>query len=156
MKAPFDRPAMPWTMSLLTLLVATCVGCAPEDPDPTSPTLTWISINATAFQSASENVTVTLGYQDHQGDLGWADPDRHALEVQDQRLDAPDTYHIPPLTPEGMALDISGTFEVTIPPLFLLGTGGDEETRLTFRITDRAGHASNTVQSPVILITDTL
>ena len=156
MKAQFDRPVMPWTMSLLTLLVAPCVGCAPEDPDPTSPSLTWISINATAFQSASENVTVTLGYQDHQGDLGWVDPDRHALEVQDQRLDAPDTYHIPPLTPEGMALDISGTFEVTIPPLFLLGTGGDEETRLTFRITDRAGHASNTVQSPVILITDTL
>jgi hypothetical protein len=139
--------------ALLTLSFA---GCAPEDPNPVAPTLTWIAINATEFQSASESVVVTLGYQDHQGDIGWEDPDRHALDIQDERLDAPDTYHIPPLTPDGIALDIAGTFEVTIPPLFLLGNGGDEQTRFTFRITDRAGHASNTVQSPVILITDTL
>ena len=79
-----------------------------------------------------------------------------ALEVQDDRLDAPDTYHIPPLTPDGMELDIDGTFVVNLPPLFLLGNGGDEPTRLTFRITDRAGHVSNAVVSPVILITDTL
>lgn len=156
MKALITSPSAPLALSLIAALVVTWIGCAPEDLDPVSPTLTWISINATEFQSATEPVTVTLGYQDHQGDLGWADPDRHSLDVQDQRLDAPDTYHIPPLTPDGMALDISGTLEVTIPPLFLLGTGGDEETRLTFRITDRAGHASNTVQSPVILITDTL
>jgi hypothetical protein len=45
---------------------------------------------------------------------------------------------------------------VHLPPLFLLGNGGDEMTRLTFRITDRAGHASNVVQSPLLLITDTL
>ena len=156
MKAPFIIPPDLWAFPLTAILVATLLGCTADDPDPVSPTLTWISINATEFQSASENVTVTLGYQDHQGDLGWTDPDRHALDVQDQRLDAPDTYHIPPLTPDGMALDISGTFEVILPPLFLLGTGGDEETRLTFRITDRAGNSSNTVQSPVILITDTL
>ena len=141
----------------IAAVAAATSGCSPEEPDPVSPTLTWISINATEFQSASQNAVVTLGYQDHQGDLGWTDPDRHALDIQDERLNAPDTYHIPPLTPDGMELDISGTFEVTVPPLFLLGNGGgDEQTRLTFRITDRAGNVSNTVQSPVILITDTL
>ena len=55
-----------------------------------------------------------------------------------------------------MDLDIDGTFLVNLPPLFLLGNGGDEQTRLTFRITDRAGNASNEVGSPLILITDTL
>ena len=144
------------TLCWLALIAASQFGCSPEEPDPVSPTLTWISINATAFESASENAIITLGYQDHQGDLGWSDPDRHALEVLDERLDAPDTYHIPPLTPDEMELDINGIFEVTIPPLFLLGNGGDEQTRLTFRITDRAGNVSNTVQSPVILISDTL
>lgn len=130
--------------------------CAPEDPAPTEPELTWVSINASAFESATTPVVVTLAYRDHQGDLGWDDPDRHALEVQDERLDAPDTYHIPPLTPDGMELDIDGTFVVNLPPLFLLGNGGDEQTRLTFRVTDRAGHASNLVTSPILLITDTL
>ena len=101
-------------------------------------------------------MTVTLSYRDHQGDLGWSDPDVHALEVRDTRLDNPDTYHVPPLTPDGMELDIDGTFLVNLPPLFLLGNGGDEQTRLTFRITDRAGNASNEVESPLILITDTL
>jgi len=60
------------------------------------------------------------------------------------------------LTPDGMELDIDGTFVVNLPPLFLLGNGGDEQTRLTFRITDRAGNASNIAESPTILITDTL
>ena len=132
------------------------VGCQPETVDPVEPRLEWVDINSTAFASAETPVVVTLAYQDHQGDLGWADPDRHALEVQDDRLEAPDTYHIPPLTPDEMELDIDGTFVVHLPPLFLLGNGGDEMTRLTFRITDRAGHASNLVQSPLLLITDTL
>jgi hypothetical protein len=140
------------------VLVAPMVwtGCQPETVDPVEPQLEWIDINATAFESAQTPVVVTLGYKDHQGDLGWADPDRHALEVQDERLEAPDTYHIPPLTPDEMELDIDGTFIVHLPPLFLLGNGGDEMTRLTFRVTDRAGHASNVVQSPLLMITDTL
>ena len=118
--------------------------------------LGFVSINATEVESSTTPLTVTLSYRDHQGDLGWSDPDVHALEVRDTRLDNPDTYHVPPLTPDGMELDIDGTFLVNLPPLFLLGNGGDEQTRLTFRITDRAGNASNEVESPLILITDTL
>ena len=130
--------------------------CTPEEVKPTAPEIGWVSINALTVESSATPITVTLSYRDHQGDLGWDDPDRHALEVRDTRLDSPDTYHFPPLTPEGMELDIDGTFVVNLPPLFLLGNGGDEQTRLTFRITDRAGNASNEVESPVILITDTL
>lgn len=131
-------------------------GCSPDSVDPVEPELTWVSIEAETVESATTPLVVTLAYRDHQGDLGWEDPDQHALEVQDERLNAPDTYHIPPLTPDGMELDIDGTLVITLPPLFLLGNGGDEPTRLTFRITDRAGHVSNAVVSPVILITDTL
>ena len=70
MKALITSPSAPLALSLIAALVVTWIGCAPEDLDPVSPTLTWISINATEFQSAAEPVTVTLGYQDHQGDLG--------------------------------------------------------------------------------------
>lgn len=140
-----------WIPMALLLL-----GCQPEVVDPVAPELGFVSINHTAVESASTPLTVTLSYRDHQGDLGWADPDVHALEVRDTRLENPDTYHIPPLTPDGMALDIEGTLVVNLPPLFLLGNGGDEQTRLTFRITDRAGNPSNEVESPLILITDTL
>ena len=131
-------------------------GCRPGEVDPVAPELGFVSINATEVESSTTPLTVTLSYRDHQGDLGWSDPDVHALEVRDTRLDNPDTYHVPPLTPDGMELDIDGTFLVNLPPLFLLGNGGDEQTRLTFRITDRAGNASNEVESPLILITDTL
>ena len=143
-------------LALTALSSAWMAGCRPEEVDPVEPELTWVSINATTVESSTTPLTVTLAYRDHQGDLGWDDPDVHALEVQDDRLGAPDTYHIPPLTPDGMELDIDGTFIIQLPPLFLLGNGGDESTRLTFRITDRAGHVSNAVISPVILITDTL
>ena len=131
-------------------------GCTPEEVDPVAPEIAFVSITATEVESATTPLSVTLSYRDHQGDLGWADPDLHALEVRDTRLENPDTYHVPPLTPDGMELDIDGTFIVHLPPLFLLGNGGDDSTRLVFRITDRAGNASNEVESPVILITDTL
>lgn len=121
-----------------------------------APEIGWISINATEVMSATTPLTVTLSYRDHQGDIGWNDPDVHALQVQDARLENPDTYHIPPLTPGGVELDIDGTFVIQLPALFLLGNGGDEQTRLTFRLSDRAGNASNEVQSPLIFITDTL
>jgi hypothetical protein len=131
-------------------------GCTPEEIDPVAPEIGWISINATEVMSATTPLTVTLSYRDHQGDIGWNDPDVHALQVQDARLENPDTYHIPPLTPGGVELDIDGTFVIQLPALFLLGNGGDEQTRLTFRLSDRAGNASNEVQSPLIFITDTL
>jgi len=143
----------PWAPLAAALML---LGCQPEEADPVAPELGFMSINATEVESASTPLTVTLSYRDHQGDLGWSDPDQHALEVRDSRLENPDTYHIPPLTPDGMELEIDGTFIVNLPPLFLLGNGGDEQTRLTFRITDRAGNPSNEVMSPLILITDTL
>lgn len=146
------QPAFQFAL-LATLLF---LGCTPEEVDPVAPEIAFVSITATEVESATSPLSVTLSYRDHQGDLGWADPDQHALEVRDTRLESPDTYHVPPLTPDGMALDIDGTFIVNLPPLFLLGNGGDESTRLTFRITDRAGNPSNEVESPVILITDTL
>lgn len=144
--------------ALLLLLTAGLAhsGCSPEEVDPVAPALEWVSISHTTVASFATPMMVTLQYRDHQGDLGWSNPDVHALEVLDARLEAPDTYHVPPLTPDGMELDIQGTFDVHLPPLFLLGNGGDESTRLTFRITDRAGNASNAVTSPLLLITDTL
>ena len=149
------RPLWPFKLCLSGALFI-LTACQQETIDPVDPSLEWVSINTTAFESSTTPVIVTLAYRDHQGDLGWEDPDRHALEVQDERLDAADTYHIPPLTPGGMELDIDGTFVVHLPPLFLLGNGGDEMTRLTFRVTDRAGNASNVVEAPLLMITDTL
>lgn len=146
----------PHPFGLVLLVISLSTACAPDEVWPPEPELEWVSINATTVASAQTPLVVTLGYRDAQGDLGWEDPDVHALEIRDERLNAPDTYHIPPLTPGQAELSIDGTFVVHLPPLFFLGNGGDEQTRLTFRITDRAGHTSNAVSSPVILITDTL
>ena len=60
-------------------------GCTPEEIDPVAPEIGWISINATEVMSATTPLTVTLYYRDHQGDIGWNDPDVHALQVQDAR-----------------------------------------------------------------------
>lgn len=142
-------------MSRVLLFIATLfvlVSCRKKDEVDPVPVLTFESISETEVTQFENTLTVVLGYTDADGDLGQSNPDDLSLRVRDDRLEDYDWYHIPPLTPNQEALNISGTFEVELPPLFLLGSGNQETTRFTLQIRDRAGHWSNPVQTPEVVI----
>ncbi len=138
-----------WALIACGLLL---LGCRKSDEVDPIPVLTFESISEADVVQFENLVTLTLGYTDQDGDLGEEDPDALSLRIKDDRLEDYDWYHIPPLTPCLDDLNISGTFEVELPPLFLLGSGSSEATRFTVQIRDRAGNWSNPVQSPEVVI----
>lgn len=126
--------------------------CKKEEEDPIAPVLEFKSISSTSVVQFDNEIVVTFGFEDYQGDLGHQDPDVVSLRVKDARLDEADMYHIPPMTPEQQELHITGTYSVNLNHVFLLGNGESETTKFTIQIQDRAGNWSNEVVTPVVTI----
>lgn len=139
---------------LICLLVFACK--KDEDEIDPIPVITYKSITDTEVVQFENSVSISFTYRDMDGDLGYTDPDTYALKVKDARLAEWDWYHIPPLTPNNMALDVQGSFTVDLHPLFLLGNGEQEITSFTLQIQDRAGNWSNQIVTPEVMIADSL
>ncbi|MFK7755928.1 MAG: hypothetical protein AB8B53_03230 [Flavobacteriales bacterium] len=144
------------TILLITLFTALVFSqCKKEEPSP-FPEIEFVSISATEVEEFSNQVEVVIGYYDVNGDLGTLDADDLTLKVKDARLEGEDFYHVPPLTPELQELEIEGTFNLQLNPLFLLGNGSMESTDFTIQLRDRAGNWSNQITTPLVIIRDTL
>jgi hypothetical protein len=136
---------------LLLLLLASC------RPDPIAkldeaPRIRIESVTPTSIREFDGRVTVVLQYEDGDGDMGSVHPDSLLLEVQDDRLTAPDYYFIPPLSPVGSNVPIQGKLNFTLNGTFIFGNGSFEETIYSIRLRDRSGKWSNQVNTPTILI----
>lgn len=140
-----------WIYIAMILALAACRESDELDPVPT---LEFISISETEVTQFENAIDVTVKYVDMDGDLGQPDPDALSMRVKDDRLEDYDWYHIPPLDPDDYSPNISGNFVVELPPLFLLGNGSQEVTKITIQVQDRAGNWSNPVETPEIIINE--
>jgi hypothetical protein len=142
-------------MRKISLLIIVVLGlaCKKDEPDPVAPILTYVSTSDTQVESFNNQVRVVFSYEDFQGDLGNEDPDILSLRIKDARLQNPDLYHIPPMTPNNEELRIKGNYEVVLNTIFLLGNGASETTKFSIQVRDRAGNWSNTIETSVITIT---
>lgn len=143
------------TIFLLGILLVLMNACE-EDAWPLEvvPKITLQEIAPTTVKQFEDSIRIVVAYEDGDGDIGFFNPDSLSLSVQDTRLENPDYYYVPPLTPHGDSLSIKGTLKVVIRNTFLLGNGGNETTRYEIRLKDRQGHWSNTALTPVITITE--
>jgi len=145
-------------MKAIKILIGLAIilyGCKKEEPSEL-PEIEYISISQTEVEEFNNQIEVVIGYKDFNGDLGTMDADDLTLRVKDARLSEFDWYHVPPLTPDLQELEIEGEFSVTLNPLFLLGNGMEESTSFTIQLQDRARNWSNQVNTPTVLITDSL
>ena len=142
---------------LIILIIAVLFSCKKnEEITIPIPEISYVSISSTEVVEFNNELQITFSYIDRDGDLGYQDPDVYALRIKDARLNDFDWYHIPPLTPNEMELEIEGEFTVYLAPLFLLGNGSQEATNFTLQIQDRAGNWSNQIATPQVLINDSL
>jgi len=131
-------------------------GCTKEVDNGLSdiPKIEIRQVSPLTIEEFDGNATVYLKYEDGDGDLGFSEADSLSLEVWDARLSEPDWYYVPALAPINENLSIRGELQIVLNGTFILGNGTQETTTFTIRIRDRAGHWSNTVQTPVITIVE--
>jgi len=140
---------------LVFMLIASLSACKKDEVDK-SPAIRLLGMAPLSLVQYDESITITIGYSDIDGDLGYDNPDEYALEIKDNRLINPDLYHIPPLAPIGSDVAISGELTVMINTLFLLGNGTQELTSFTIKMKDRAGNWSEEITTPQVTIRDSL
>ncbi|MBM3919254.1 MAG: hypothetical protein FJ344_07115 [Sphingomonadales bacterium] len=130
------------------------LGCRPERVTRIElpPAIRIVSVSPLELTEFTDRVTVELGYEDGDGDMGSLNPDELMLEVKDDRLEQADFYFVPPLSPPGSNVPIRGTLIFRLNGTFLFGNGAYEETRFTIRLRDRSGFWSNTVVTPIVRI----
>ncbi|MEM6261077.1 MAG: hypothetical protein AAGI38_01115 [Bacteroidota bacterium] len=124
-------------------------GCKGEALDPlaNAPTL-WIEqVYPDTVRQFQDSITLILGYEDPNGDLGSIDPNDRTLWVKDSRLPEGDLYHVKPIVPTGDEIHIRGTIRIGIRPPFLLGSAGLERIVLSAKIRDQEGVWSEEVSA---------
>ena len=143
-------------ISIILLCFVLITSCKKEDNTPKIPEISLVSISPTTLVQFEEPVNIVIGYKDLDGDLGFENPDSFALQIKDNRLEDPDWYHVPPLSPIGSNVSIQGELDIQISSLFLLGNGSEEQTSFTIKMIDRAGNWSQEIMTPQLIIKDSL
>ncbi len=140
---------------LFYLPVILVLGCTKVSEEPfyeLTPRIELVEVvNNTVIQFI-DSISLTILYEDGDGDLGNADPDINSIFVKDSRLENPDEYYLGPLAPAGENISINGTLNINLSPTFLLGNGTTEEMVLSIYVVDRAGNQSNTIETETITI----
>jgi len=142
--------------SLLFYLPAILVlGCTKVSNDPfyeLTPRIELVEVTNETVVQFTDSISVTILYEDGDGDLGTADPDVNSIFVKDSRLELADEYYLGPLAPNGEKISINGTINLNLSPTFLLGNGTTEKMVLSIYVVDRAGNQSNTIETQPITI----
>ncbi len=147
--------------SMLLLAICLLFSCSKKDEAnelPSSlnviPYIELVDIQPIEVQQFQEKIKITLQYEDGDGDLGFLDPDEVAVFVKDSRLSNADAYHLPPLSPVGSNVPITGTVSIELKNTFILGNGTSEQITYQIYLVDRAGNESNVLETPAITITE--
>ena len=140
---------------LFYLPVILVLGCTKVSNDPfydLAPRIELIEVANETVVQFTDSISVSISYEDGDGDLGNADPDVNTIFVKDSRLEKADEYYLGPLAPNGENISINGTLNLNLSPTFLLGNGTTEKMVLTIYVVDRDGNQSNTIETQPITI----
>ena len=115
------------------------------------PVIEFISITpdpVTEFQP----LTITFKYTDGDGDLGENGPNVKNLFITDNRIAVTYSYRISQLSPDDAKIPIQGTLETKIDNAVINGTAVEQTVTYSIYIVDRAGHKSNVISTPPVMI----
>lgn len=140
--------------SILYILIPVIIlSCKKKDEKySTTPCIEYVGMTPTTTEEFKDQIRITIGYKDGDGDIGTQDPDSYTLFVKDARLADYDEYHVQPLSPPDQTLQIEGQFDVVLTGLFILDTNNSQSTSFSIVIKDRAGNWSNIVQTGSLTI----
>lgn len=129
-------------------------GCKKDDEPPFSvvPEISLNSLSADTIKEFQDSLSISLHYQDGDGDIGYEESDSFALYVKDIRLTEYDKFYVSPLAPFGHTIPITGSLTIPVGKLFRLGTNANENTKFKIKLIDRSGNWSNEIETETVTI----
>jgi hypothetical protein len=138
-----------FTFSVLFLFA----GCKKDEIEfPVEPSIEFISISPESATQYTVPVTITIKYEDGDGDLGENDDNVKNCFVRDNRIGITYQYRIQQLAPTGSSIPITGNLDIEIGGQILTDSSSQQSVTYTLYVVDRAGHKSNEVTTGAILI----
>ena len=100
----------------------------------------------------TDSVTVTIKYNDGDGDLGENSTTAKNCFVTDNRIGITYQYRIQQLAPDGANIPIEGNLNIELGGQGITDSSNQQSVSYTIYIVDRAGHQSNSITTSAITI----
>jgi hypothetical protein len=138
---------------LFSLIIFLIEGCKKDDISfPVEPSISVLSVSPSSPKQYTDPVTITLHYEDGDGDLGQNNDSIKNCFVTDNRIGVTYQYRIKQLAPDKTAIPISGSLNIELGGQALTDSLSQQSVTYTLYVVDRAGHHSNTVTTGEIVI----
>jgi len=151
---------------LLSIVAAFSITACIQPPDyPIEPKIEFVSVSKSEVAQAVDTFRINFAYMDGDGDIGLDldDPENNVI-ITDSRTGFDETFKVPVIPQQGASNGISGEISLLVFASCCLNSNpiclptpntNPEEIIYTIRMFDKAGNASNTIQtSPIFLICD--
>jgi hypothetical protein len=172
------KPVMKLRLSFFLPLLL-LAGCIPPPDYPIEPEIEFISVSKTVLNYNGifgDSLRVVFGFKDGDGDIGFEPYDSTdcnrcsdsclthpslSIFVYDNRTNCLSPFHVPYVPPKGSSDAISGKVDMVISTCCIIDgfvcppnvpSGVTDTVQYTIQIKDRAGHLSNKIELPPIVI----
>jgi hypothetical protein len=116
------------------------------------PKIEFLGITPTTANEYTDSVTVTIKYNDGDGDLGENSTGVKNCFVTDNRIGITYEFRIKQLAPDGAAIPIEGNLNIELGGQGITNNSTQQSASYTIYIKDRAGHQSNSITTSAITI----
>jgi hypothetical protein len=140
-------------ISFLILLIFFFCGCKKEKIEFNAiPSIEFVSITPTSAMQYSDAVTITIKYEDGDGDLGENNANAKNCYVTDNRIGITYSYRIQQLAPSNSSVPITGNLNIELGGQVITDSSSQQSVNYTVYVVDRAGHQSNSVTTGAVSI----
>ncbi len=135
------------------IIILFIAGCKKDEiVFPIEPKIEVVSITPANAQQYVDPVTISIHYEDGDGDLGENNDQIKNCFVTDNRIGITYEYRIKQLAPSGASIPIDGNLNINIGGQVLTDSSTQQNVTYTLYIVDRAGHKSNSVTTGAVVI----
>lgn len=139
--------------NLFFLSILLIAACKKDSIDiPVEPNISIVSISPSTAHQYSDPVTITIHYEDGDGDLGENNDLVKNCFVTDNRIGITYKYRIKQLAPSGSSIAIDGNVNIEIGGQAITDSSLQQSVTYSVYVVDRAGHQSNEVTTNGITI----
>ncbi len=145
------------TLAALIILLLNSCKKKEDTPEPNAPlskipSISIAGLSTSSVKALSDTLTINIKYTDGDGDIGFENADSAVVYVTDNRFPLTMSYHVPPLSPTGTAVSITGTLPVVVKNIILQNGTVAENANFSIKLRDRAGNWSNTAVTGTVVV----